>query len=77
MGSFGKFWEPVSRKPYTFAPFFKPTKTNNLMNKISTSVIIGIVCVVLLGVLVYLNRDKFGTKKAPADVPADETPAEA
>lgn len=44
------------------------------MNKISTSVIIGIVCVVLLGVLVYLNRDKFGTKKAPADAQADDTP---
>ncbi len=41
-----------------------------------TSVIIGIVCAALLGVLVYLNRDKFGFKKAPADAPADDTPAE-
>ncbi len=45
------------------------------MNKISTSVITGIVCVVLLALLVYLNRDKFGTKKAPADAPADDTTA--
>ena len=33
------------------------------MQKVSTAVIIGIVCVALLGTLVYLNRDKFGTKK--------------
>lgn len=34
------------------------------MNQTKTAVIIGIVCVVLLGVLVFLNRDKFATKKA-------------
>lgn len=34
------------------------------MNKISTTVIIGIVCVVLLGTLVFLNRDKFTKKEA-------------
>ncbi len=39
------------------------------MQKVSTAVIIGIVCVAMLGVLVYLNRDKFASKKeekAPA-----------
>lgn len=34
------------------------------MNQTKTAVIIGIVCVVLLGVLVFLNRDKFATKNA-------------
>lgn len=34
------------------------------MNQTKTAVIIGIVCVVLLGVLVFLNRDKFAAKKA-------------
>ncbi len=33
------------------------------MNQTKTAVIIGIVCVVLLGVLVFLNRDKL-TKRA-------------
>ena len=39
------------------------------MQKVSTTVIIGIVCVVMLGVLTYLNRDKFTSRKevtAPA-----------
>lgn len=31
------------------------------MNKVSTAVIVGIVGVVMLGVLIYLNRDKFHT----------------
>lgn len=33
------------------------------MQKVSTAVIIGIVCVALLGTLIYLNRDKFGSLK--------------
>lgn len=37
------------------------------MNQTKTAVIIGIVCVVLLGVLVFLNRDKFSTKPADAE----------
>ena len=76
VGKSRKKSEPVPCKSHIFAPFFQTRKTNIPMNKISTSVIIGIVCVVLLALLVYLNRDKFGTKKAPADAPADDTPAE-
>jgi len=41
------------------------------MQKVSTAVIIGIVCVALLGVLVYLNRDKFTSLKEAA-APAGE-----
>lgn len=44
------------------------------MNKVSTAVIIGIVCVVLLGVLVYLNRDRF--RPATAVSAAEEAKAE-
>lgn len=33
------------------------------MNQIKTAVIISIVCVVMLGVLIFLNRDKFGSKE--------------
>ena len=33
------------------------------MNQIKTAVIISIVCVVMLGVLIFLNRDKL-TKRA-------------
>lgn len=80
MGSFGKKWEVLGScfpKTLYLCTVFQTHKINKPMNKISTSVIIGIVCVALLGVLVYLNRDKFGTKKAPADAPADETPTEA
>lgn len=40
------------------------------MQKVSTAVIIGIVCVILLGTLVFLNRDKFASLKA--DAPAGE-----
>lgn len=40
------------------------------MNQTKTAVIIGIITVVLLGVVIYLNRDKFGSKKEVA------TPAE-
>lgn len=42
------------------------------MNQTKTAVIIGIVTVVLLGVLIFLNRDKFISKKeeAPAAAPA-------
>lgn len=40
------------------------------MQKVSTTVILGIVCVVLLGVLVYLNRDKFTSQEVAA--PAGE-----
>ena len=36
------------------------------MQKVSTAVIIGIVCVAMLGVLVYLNRDKFTSNKEDA-----------
>lgn len=39
------------------------------MNSIKTAVIIGIVCLVGIGVLVYANRDKFAAKKQ------EETPA--
>ena len=78
LGRNGKFWEVLGthspQTPY-LCTVFQTHKINKPMNKISTSVIIGIVCVVLLGVLVYLNRDKFGTKKATADVPADDTTA--
>ncbi len=35
------------------------------MNQIKTAVIISIVCVVMLGVLIFLNRDKL-TKRAEA-----------
>lgn len=41
------------------------------MQKVSTAVIIGIVCVAMLGVLVYLNRDKF-TSKSVSAAPAGE-----
>lgn len=38
------------------------------MNQTKTAVIISIVCVVMLGVLIFLNRDKFSTKTpAPAE----------
>lgn len=33
------------------------------MNKVSTTVIIGIVCVAMLGVVIFLQRDKFHTSK--------------
>lgn len=36
------------------------------MNQTKTAVIIGIVTVALLGVVIYLNRDKFGKKEVPA-----------
>lgn len=45
------------------------------MNKVSTVVIIGIVCVVLLGVLVYLNRDHFHSTTA-AVAATEESKAE-
>ena len=38
------------------------------MKKISTAVIIGIVCVVMLGIVIWLNRDKF-SKEKPAVSP--------
>lgn len=38
------------------------------MNKVSTAVIIGIVIVVMLGVVIYLNRDKFHTQASKAEV---------
>lgn len=41
------------------------------MDKTKTAVIIGIISVVMLGVIIYLNRDKFGSKKAVA-APAAE-----
>ena len=44
--------------------FNQQQKICKIMNQTKTAVIIGIVCVVLLGVLVFLNRDKFATKKA-------------
>lgn len=31
------------------------------MNQTKTAVVIGIVCVVMLGVLIYANKDKFTT----------------
>ncbi len=34
------------------------------MDKTKTAVIIGIVTVILLGVVIYLNRDKFGSQKS-------------
>ena len=40
------------------------------MNQIKTAVIIGMITVVMLGVVIYLNRDKFGKKKEVAAVPA-------
>lgn len=42
------------------------------MNQTKTAVIIGIVCVVLLGVLIFLNRDKFSTKAPVEDAPVQE-----
>lgn len=39
------------------------------MQKISTAVILGILAVVMLGVVIYLNRDKFGSKKAAEPAP--------
>lgn len=43
------------------------------MQKVSTAVIIGIVCVLGLGFLIYLNRDKIGSKKeVAAAAPAQE-----
>jgi uncharacterized integral membrane protein len=41
------------------------------MNKISTAVIVGIVCVVLLGVLIFLNRDKFHSSDNAAEAAAE------
>ena len=41
------------------------------MQKVSTAVILGIVCVILLGTLVFLNRDKFASLKEAA-APAGE-----
>lgn len=38
-----------------------------MMNKVSTAVTIGIVIVVMLGVVIYLNRDKFHTQAAKAE----------
>lgn len=40
------------------------------MNQIKTAVIIGIITVVMLGVVIYLNRDKFGKKAEAAAAPA-------
>ncbi len=42
------------------------------MNKVSTAVTVGIVCVVMLGVVIYLNRDKFHSSSATLEVPATE-----
>lgn len=42
------------------------------MNQTKTAVIISIVCVVMLGVLIFLNRDKFATKKTVEPVEAQE-----
>lgn len=42
------------------------------MNKVSTAVIIGIVIVVMLGVVIYLNRDKFHSATATAATGKDE-----
>ena len=39
------------------------------MNQTKTAVIISIVWVVMLGVLIFLNRDKFGTKKVVEPAP--------
>ncbi len=41
------------------------------MNQTKTAVIIGIISVVMLGVIIYLNRDKFGSKEQ-ATSPAAE-----
>ncbi len=46
------------------------------MNKISTSVILGIVCIVLLSVLVYLNRDKFGSAKSDSAASGEDATEE-
>ncbi len=42
------------------------------MNQTKTAVIIGIVCVVMLGVLIYANKDKFtaSTNKVAVQDPA-------
>lgn len=42
------------------------------MNKISTTVIISSVCVVMLGVIIWLNRDKFGKKSLASSNPGAE-----
>lgn len=44
------------------------------MNQTKTAVIIGIVCVVLLGALLYANRDKFSSAKSVETT--NPTPAE-
>lgn len=74
MGTFGKSWE-ILRKfekiwesdftaRRTFAAQIKNQPLNsNKMNKVSTTVVIGIVCVAMLGVVIFLQRDKFHTSK--------------
>lgn len=47
---------------------------NKTMNQTKTAVIIGIVCVVLLGALLYANRDKFSSEKSVETT--NQTPAE-
>ena len=42
------------------------------MNQTKTAVIISIVCVVMLGVLIFLNRDKFSTKTPAPAKPVQE-----
>ncbi len=50
------------------------------MNNAKVTVILCGVLVLGIGVLIYLNRDKFASKSAVlgggSDAPADETPAE-
>lgn len=42
------------------------------MNQTKTAVIIGIVCVVMLGALLYANRDKFSSQAAQPMQPASK-----
>ena len=47
-------------------------QNRTIMNQTKTAVIISIVCVVMLGVLIFLNRDKFSTKTPVPAEPVQE-----